>query len=190
LPIHPAIASKLHLLEGIPSFEAAMADPVLRARLDEFMSITGAPEPPQVETRAEEAPGPHGTVPVPAPPELQTLAHVMEYRPQALGAAVTRAAEVLPDTPFLITENGIATTDDEQRLRFTGDALGSLAEVIAADPDVRGYVHWSLLDNFEWMSGYTPTFGLVAVDRTTFTRTPKSSLTWLGTVARGNGLPG
>lgn len=64
MPIHPAIASKFHLLEGLTSFEEAMADPAQRARLDEFMSITGAPEPPQVENRPDTAPGPHGPVPV------------------------------------------------------------------------------------------------------------------------------
>jgi hypothetical protein len=57
-----------------------------------------------------------------------------------------------------------------------------------ATADVRGYVHWSLLDNFEWMLGFAPTFGLVSVDRQTFARTPKPSLTWLGEVARRNGL--
>jgi acetyl esterase/lipase len=64
VPIHPAIAAKLHLLEGIPSFQEGMDDPVLRARMDEFMSITGAPPPPDVETRDDTAPGPHGEVPV------------------------------------------------------------------------------------------------------------------------------
>ena len=64
MPIHPAIAVKLHLLEGVTSFDEAMADPAQRALLDEFMSITGAPEPPQVATRDETAPGPHGPVPV------------------------------------------------------------------------------------------------------------------------------
>lgn len=64
MPIHPAIVAKLHLLEGIPSFEVGMTDPVLRARLDEFMSITGAPPPPDVETRSDNAPGPLGPVPV------------------------------------------------------------------------------------------------------------------------------
>ena len=64
MPIHPAIASKFALLQGITSFEAAMADPAQRARLDEFMSITGAPPPPQVETRDDVATGPHGPVPV------------------------------------------------------------------------------------------------------------------------------
>jgi beta-glucosidase len=54
--------------------------------------------------------------------------------------------------------------------------------------DVRGYFHWSLLDNFEWAHGYRPTFGLVAVDRTTQARTPKPSARWLGQIARSNRL--
>ncbi|SHN43112.1 alpha/beta hydrolase [Cryptosporangium aurantiacum] len=64
MPIHPQIAAKLPLLDGISSMEAAMADPAQRALLDEFMLITGAPEPPQVLTRDATAPGPHGPVPV------------------------------------------------------------------------------------------------------------------------------
>ncbi|MGK5172044.1 family 1 glycosylhydrolase [Geodermatophilus sp. CPCC 205761] len=90
--------------------------------------------------------------------------------------------------PLLVTENGIATADDEDRIRFTTDALRSLGDAVAAGADVRGYVHCSLLDNFEWMLGYRPTFGLVAVDRQTFARTPKPSLAWLGDVARRNAL--
>ena len=62
MPIHPAIATKLPILEGITSFEEAMADPAQRERLDEFMSITGAPPPPAVATREDAAPGPHGPV--------------------------------------------------------------------------------------------------------------------------------
>ena len=64
MPIHPAIASNLHLLEGIESFEQGLADPEQRARLDAFMSIRGAPPPPAVAARPASAPGPHGDVPV------------------------------------------------------------------------------------------------------------------------------
>lgn len=64
MPVHPAVASRFHLLEGIESFEAGLADPLTRARLDEFMSITDAPAPPQVDVRSGTAPGPHGPVPV------------------------------------------------------------------------------------------------------------------------------
>jgi beta-glucosidase len=112
----------------------------------------------------------------------------MERRPQALGAAVSYGAGLLPDVPLLVTENGIATADDDDRIAFTDEALRSLAAAIADGADVRGYVHWSLLDNFEWMLAYGPTFGLVSVDRETFARTPKPSLGWLGEVARRNGL--
>jgi len=64
VPIHPDIASRFSLLEGLTSFQTAMADPAQRARLDEFMSITGAPQPLQVQTRGDSVPGPHGPVPV------------------------------------------------------------------------------------------------------------------------------
>jgi beta-glucosidase len=55
--------------------------------------------------------------------------------------------------------------------------------------DVRGYIHWSALDNFEWVAGFRPTLGLIAVDRTTFERTVKPSARWLGAIARANRLP-
>jgi beta-glucosidase len=62
----------------------------------------------------------------------------MERRPEALGAAVAYTAEVLPGVPLLVTENGIATADDEDRIRFTGDALRGLSAAIAGGADVRG----------------------------------------------------
>jgi beta-glucosidase len=114
-----------------------------------------------------------------------TLAHV-EYRPQAVGESVRRVSQVRPGTPVVVTENGLATTDDRERIAFTTDALRGLHAAIGDGIDVRGYVHWSLLDNFEWFGGYAATFGLIAVDRTTFVRTPKPSLAWLGEVARRN----
>jgi beta-glucosidase len=129
--------------------------------------------------------GPDG--PVPPAPDLMTLAHI-EYRPQALGASIRRVSSVLPDTPILVTENGVATADDQQRIEYTDGALRGLHAAISDGADVRGYLHWSLLDNFEWFSGYGPTLGLIAVDRTTFARTPKPSLAWLGAIARRNRL--
>ena len=67
-------------------------------------------------------------------------------------------------------------------------ALAAVHAAIAAGTDVRGYYVWSLLDNFEWMMGYRPTFGIVAVDRATFARTVKPSAGFLGQVARANEL--
>ena len=64
-----------------------------------------------------------------------------------------------------------------------------MQRALADGVSVLGYTYWSLLDNFEWALGYRPKFGLVAVDRTTFARTPKESARWLGSVARANALP-
>jgi acetyl esterase len=64
VPIHPVVASKFSLLEGIESFEQGLADPTTRARLDEFMSIPDAPAPPSVDVRDDAADGPHGRIPV------------------------------------------------------------------------------------------------------------------------------
>ncbi|MYU16950.1 family 1 glycosylhydrolase [Streptomyces sp. SID8361] len=123
----------------------------------------------------------NGIVPHPESPD-NTLAG-WAYRPDALGIAIRNAAEVTPGTPIVVTENGIATHDDERRIRYTDEALRSLFDAVDDGIDVRGYLHWSALDNFEW-GHWEPTFGLIAVDRTTFERTPKPSLRWLGEVAR------
>ncbi len=110
-----------------------------------------------------------------------------EYRPEALGAAC-RDAWAATQTPILITESGIATADDAGRRRFIRRALEGVESAIAGGVDIRGYVYWTLLDNFEWMSGYAPTFGLVGVDRSTMARAIKPSAVMLGEIARANGL--
>ncbi|WP_255506076.1 family 1 glycosylhydrolase [Mycolicibacterium sp. 018/SC-01/001] len=105
-----------------------------------------------------------------------------ENYPNALGGAVRRTARVVGDVPIIVTENGIATADDDERIRFTTQALTSLRAAMDDGIDVRGYLHWSLLDNYEWGT-WEPTFGLIAVDRATFNRRPKPSLAWLGSLA-------
>jgi beta-glucosidase len=102
-----------------------------------------------------------------------------EDYPDALGGAVRRVARIIPGVPIIVTENGIATDDDDRRIAFTTQALRSLRSAMDDGIDVRGYFHWALLDNWEW-GHWGPTFGLVAVDRATFRRTPKPSLAWLG----------
>ncbi|MGC3994691.1 MAG: family 1 glycosylhydrolase [Propionicimonas sp.] len=109
-----------------------------------------------------------------------------EVYPEGLAHTVREAWRVA-GVPVLVTENGLATEDDAQRIAYTQAALEGLAECIADGVDVRGYIAWTAFDNFEWIFGYRPEFGLIAVDRATQQRTPKPSAAWLGDVARTNG---
>jgi len=106
-----------------------------------------------------------------------------EVYPEALGHTVRLAAEHAG-----VTENGIATDDDAARVAYTRAALEGLVHAMEDGVDVRGYIHWTLLDNFEWNAGFSKTFGLIAVDRESFLRSVKPSARWLGQVARHNGL--
>lgn len=112
-----------------------------------------------------------------------------EYRPHALGAACRDAGQAT-GVPLLVTESGIATADDAQRKRFIEAALQSVEAALADGVDIRGYLYWTLLDNFEWMSGYAPAFGLIGVDRQTMARRIKPSAILLGDMARANSLAG
>ena len=98
--------------------------------------------------------------------------------------------------PMFITENGLSCTDkvyrdgkvhDADRIDFLARYLEKLSEGIHAGADVRGYFQWSLLDNFEWHSGYRERFGLVYVDYATGQHIPKDSAFWYGEVAATNG---
>ena len=111
-----------------------------------------------------------------------------EFWPQALEATIRWAATVT-GLPVVVTENGIGTDDDAQRRLYVAEALRGVLRCLDDGIDVRGYFYWSLLDNFEWVLGYMPRFGLVAVDRETFVRAPKPSAGWLGSVANENSLP-
>ena len=111
-----------------------------------------------------------------------------EIYPASLEGAV-RYAHQATGRPVLVTEHGLGTTDDRQRAAFIPPALAGLKRAMDDGVPVLGYIHWSLLDNFEWYFGYAPHFGLVEVDRATFRRTPKPSAAILGAIARGNRLP-
>nr|WP_119611949.1 family 1 glycosylhydrolase [Streptomyces acidiscabies] len=119
----------------------------------------------------------------PHPPHPDNTLVGTAYRPDALGMAVRHTWDVTGGVPVLGTENGIATGDDARRIAYTEEALRHLFDAVDDGIDVRGYLHWTALDNYEW-GHWEPTFGLIAVDRETFERTPKPSLGWLGGVAR------
>jgi beta-glucosidase len=123
-------------------------------------------------------------------PGVPVLDMGYEYWPDALAACLRRAWEVTGGrVPLWVTENGIGTEDDDQRIAYVRQALLGVLEAIDEGVSVEGYTYWSLLDNFEWAFGYRPKFGLVEVDRVTFERRPKTSAAWFGGVARANRLP-
>lgn len=121
--------------------------------------------------------GPDGLLPVPDGAEVTQAGY--EFYPQGLEHVLRRVAKDF-HKPLYVTENGIATADDSRRVAFIDAALAGVDACIRDGLPVRGYFHWSLMDNFEWQKGYAMTFGLVAVDRSTQKRTPKPSLTHLG----------
>lgn len=108
------------------------------------------------------------------PPGSELTQSGYEFWPQAL-EAVLRQTAALTRKPLYVTENGIATADDERRIAYLQQAIAGMQRCMADGVDVRGYVHWSLLDNWEFTAGFGPQFGLVAVDRKTFARSAKPS---------------
>lgn len=121
------------------------------------------------------------------PSDVELTQMGYEYRPEALAVAC-RYAWAATGVPLLVTESGIAAGDDARRAAFIRSALQGVQAVIGDGVDVRGYVYWTLLDNFEWMYGYAPTFGLVGVDRRTMARAIKPSAALLGEIARANAM--
>ena len=124
---------------------------------------------------------------VPPIPNAEQTQTGMEFYPECVEHVVRYAAKET-GVPIIVTENGIATEDDTRRVVYVQRALAGLKRAIDDGVDCRGYVAWSLMDNFEWMSGYTPKYGLVAVDLKTQKRTIKPSAAVLGNIARRNAL--
>jgi beta-glucosidase len=118
---------------------------------------------------------------------VEVLPMGYEYWPGAAEASIRHAIEVT-GCPVYVTENGIGTDDDEQRVRYLRDSLAGVARTIGEGLDGRGYFPWSLMDTFEWAFGYRMRFGIVGVDRTTQDRSIKPSARWLSGVIRSNTL--
>jgi beta-glucosidase len=108
------------------------------------------------------------------PPGAELTAAGYEYYPQALGHMIRLAARKTRK-PIFVTESGIGTNDDARRIAWLDDSIAEVARCLSEGISVGSYIYWSLLDNFEWTQGYGQRFGLVAVDRHSFLRTPKPS---------------
>ena len=117
--------------------------------------------------------------------------------PTGLTDLLVRLSRRSPGLPLMITENGAAFPDavaadgavhDADRVAYLDGHIGAVAAAIDAGADVRGYLAWSLMDNFEWARGYDQRFGIVRVDYDTLERTPKDSALWYRDVIARHGL--
>lgn len=88
--------------------------------------------------------------------------------------------------PVYVTENGIATSNDRQRCRFILRHLAEAHRAMREGVDLRGYIYWSLIDNFEWNEGFSKRFGIVEVDYKTLKRTPRESAYMYAEIAKSN----
>jgi beta-glucosidase len=122
------------------------------------------------------------------PPGAEVSELGWEIFPEGLGM-VLRDWHGRSGLPVYVTENGIADGADDKRGRFLVDHLAQVEAAIAGGVDVRGYFHWSLLDNFEWAEGYAPRFGLVEVDYATQERRIRPSGELYARIARERALP-
>ncbi|WP_426451635.1 glycoside hydrolase family 1 protein [Paenibacillus sp. S-38] len=124
--------------------------------------------------------GPEGRVAPAADAELTQMKY--EYAPEALGRVIRKVAQAVT-LPIFVTEHGVATDDDERRIEFIRRGLQGVHACLQEGIDVRGYLHWTTFDNFEWNAGYSMRFGLIGVDRMTQERTVKESARYLGRIA-------
>jgi beta-glucosidase len=128
-----------------------------------------------------------GDGPVPLPDDAVRNDMGSDIYPPSLAGAV-RYAYAETGVPILVTEHGLAHDDDTLRAAFLEPSLRSLLEAVDDGVPVLGYLHWTLLDNFEWVFGYRIRLGLHAVDRTTFARTAKPSAAVYAAIARPNAV--
>lgn len=106
-----------------------------------------------------------------------------EFYPEGLEHVIRKVYSEFKGN-IMVTENGIATDNDERRVCYIEKAMEGVNNCRKDNIPVLGYFYWSLLDNFEWQKGYSMTFGLIAVDRTNQKRYPKKSLEYLGSFAK------
>ena len=173
----------LHDIQAVPGGEENAA----KEWAEEFTHYLSAIESDDflgVQNYTRSRIGADGQLPTPDGAELTQMDY--EFYPEAL-EHVIRAVHKDFKGDLIVTENGIATADDSRRIEFIRRALAGIRNCIADGIPVKGYCYWSLLDNFEWQKGYSMTFGLIAVDRSTQTRFPKESLAYLGNF-RGESL--
>lgn len=111
-----------------------------------------------------------------------------EYYAPGLYTVLRDMGQTYPELPMAVTEGGIATESGERRADNIVRSLEQIGRALDEGVDIRGYYHWSLMDNFEWSEGYEPRFGLYRVDLDTYERTPTKGAEVLGEIAGIRGV--
>jgi beta-glucosidase len=158
----------------------------VRARLDGFPAshdFVGVNYYSRVHIRFRGVPGAIGEYSYRDPLARGLTDTGWEVHPEGFDSVLRKAAGV--GLPVIVTENGIATRDDRRRQAFLRDHTLVLAHRRAAGTPIDGYFHWSLLDNFEWLEGFGPRFGLFGVDYGTFARRRRPSADLFARLGRG-----
>ena len=161
--------------------DPAMAEGLIQMLYGPWLDAARQADFVGVQTYTRVRVGPSGQLPPPSDAEMTGAGY--EFYPQALGGTIRLAHERI-GRPIYVTESGIATNDDARRVAFLDGALAQVRQCLDDGIDVRSFICWSLLDNFEWTKGYQERFGLVHVDYETFARAPKPSARHLGAIAR------
>ncbi|MGH3682497.1 MAG: glycoside hydrolase family 1 protein [Natronosporangium sp.] len=173
--------------------EATIAAPLDLLGVNYYTPAVVAARPGEPATAAY--PGSEDIAFVPAPGPVTEMGWTIE--PAGLTGLLERIARDCPGVPLLVTENGAAFDDrpdsggqvpDPRRIAYLDGHLRAVHAAIARGVDVRGYLVWTLLDNFEWAEGYRQRFGLVYVDYPSQSRVPKDSAWWYRDVIARGGL--
>lgn len=169
-------------MQDVQAVDGGDGEATIQALYGPWLDVGRSADFVGVQTYTRLRVGPQGLLPPPEGVELTDAGY--EFYPEALGGTIRFAAERI-GRPIYVTENGIATDDDARRIAYIEAALQEIHRCLDERIDVRGYLYWSLLDNFEWTRGYRERFGLVTVQPRTFARTPKPSAVLLGGIAKG-----
>lgn len=174
--IRVGITLSLHDLQAQPGGES-LAEAAWNEELRHYLPYLNGDDFLGVQNYTRMLYGPQGQLPAPVGAELTQMEY--EFYPEALEHVIRKVHEDFKGD-LIVTENGVAVSDDMRRVEFIRRALSGVQNCLNDGIPVKGYMYWSLMDNFEWQKGFSMTFGLIEIDRKTMRRTPKPSFAFLG----------
>jgi len=184
--------AKVMSVEALPWWERAPLDPgglifntMIHGNVDHLDRIYDVCDILGINYYYSQAPGPVSLLAGPSRRGPNFTMMGWRINPKGLTKEIKRVGDRY-GKPMMITENGIATEDDDQRIWYMRNHIAAVGKAISDGYDVRGYFAWSLADNYEWHYGYTAKFGLATMDPKTYVRVPKPSAAKFTGLIKGN----